>query len=112
MSSTKEKRADSTAAIGPRRKALSVTFFRNKSATTLEARDMSLGELCEVILGTNAESKDYLPWLKLATFGDSRSDKGSLRHDANVIWITGIEGDYDGEVLSFENATKAIKAER
>jgi hypothetical protein len=68
------------------------TFFRNKSAATLTARDMSLEELRELILGTSADIKDDLPWLKLAAFGDKRSDKGSLRHDTNVVSISGIEG--------------------
>jgi putative DNA primase/helicase len=88
------------------------TFFRNKSATTLTARDMSLEELRDLILKTSAAAKPDLPWLKLATFGDKRSDKGSLRHDANVISISGIEADYDDEVMSFDEATEILEAAR
>jgi Primase C terminal 2 (PriCT-2) len=85
------------------------TFFRNKSAAKLTAGDMSLEELRELILGTNAATKDKLPWLKFATFGDNKSDKGSLCHDANIISISGIEADYDGEEISFEEAVAFIK---
>ncbi len=91
-------------------KVISITFFRNKSAAKLTARDMSLEELRELILGTNADVKDDLPLLKLATFGDKRSDKGSLRQDANVVSISGIEADYDEEETPFEEATKIVEA--
>ena len=44
--------------------------------------------------------KSACPWIKLATFGDKRSPKNSLRHDANVLAISGVEGDYDLKTLS------------
>ena len=91
-------------------KLIRITFFRNKSAATLETRDMSLEELCELIIGTNTESKGELPLLKCATFGDERTDKGSLRHDANVNSISGLEADYDSEEMSFEEAIKIVEA--
>jgi hypothetical protein len=53
-------------------------------------------DLAALIRGTTASRKDHLPWLKLARFGDLRTDKNSLRHDANVLAVTGIEADYDG----------------
>jgi hypothetical protein len=87
-------------------------FFRKKSAATLTARDMSLEGLCQLILGTDAATKDKLPWLKLATFGGDKSDKGSLRHDANVASISGIEADYDDEEMPFEAAIKIVEAAR
>ena len=93
-------------------KLIRITFFSNKSAATFTVRDMSLGELRELILGTNADIKDDLPWLKLATFGDKRSDKGSLRHDANVVSVSGIEADYDGEEIPFNEATKIAEGAR
>ena len=52
--------------------------------------------------------KDSCPLIKLARFGDKRSDKKSLRHDPNVIEITGIEGDYDGEVIDLGEAQTMI----
>ena len=55
-----------------------------------------------------APSKPQLPWLKLARFGELRSDKGSLRHDANVLAISGIEADYDGEEMPFDEAVERL----
>jgi Protein of unknown function (DUF3987) len=93
-------------------KLVQVTFFSDASAKKLKARDVSLEELRDLILKTNAAAKADLPWLKLATFGDKRSDKGSLRHNANVLSISGIEADYDGEVMSFDEAAKILEAGR
>lgn len=43
--------------------------------------------------------KSAQPLIKLAMFSSHRTAAHSLRHDANVTWVTGIEGDYDrGEV--------------
>ena len=44
---------------------------------------------------TLAEAKGDLPMVKLAQFGDLRTKKHCLRHNKNVLKITGIEGDYD-----------------
>lgn len=55
-------------------------------------------------------SKDKCPWLKMARFGITRSAKGSLRTNENVIDIFGIEGDYDGEVFSIEDARAQLQA--
>lgn len=54
--------------------------------------------------------KEDMPLLKLATFGALRSDKGSLRNDANVVCVTGIEGDYDGEQISVADAKRRLEA--
>jgi hypothetical protein len=53
-----------------------------------------------------------LPWIKLARFGDVKSDKKSLRHDGNVTAITGVEADYDGEVISFDEAVEVAEKAR
>ena len=47
--------------------------------------------------------------VKLATFGDERTAKGSLRHDANVLEIDGVEGDYDGKKVSPETAIALLE---
>jgi hypothetical protein len=88
---------------------LHVTFFRGKSAMTLWTKDMTLEALRGLIQTTDASEKDALPWLKLATFGDKKSDKWSLRHDANVNSISGVEGDYDRKLMSFETAYERLK---
>ena len=51
-----------------------------------------------------------MPWLKLARFGLNWTAKGCLRHDANVIGVTGCEIDYDGERIGFDEAVAALRA--
>jgi hypothetical protein len=54
-------------------------------------------------------SKDKCPLIKMAGFGTHRTEKGSLRNNENVISISGIEGDYDGEVVSLELAREMLQ---
>jgi putative DNA primase/helicase len=54
------------------------------------------------------ESKHACPLFKLATFGGHRTEKGSLRSDENLEQISGVEGDYDGEVVSEEQAADLL----
>jgi hypothetical protein len=90
------------------RERLGVTFFPNFAAQTLTAKEMSLTELRGLILSTTAARKDALPWLKLAMFGDERTRNNSLRHNANVKAITGVELDYDAEEMTFEEAVAIL----
>src|SRR6516164_7758552 len=87
-----------------------VTFFKDFAANTYTTDNLTLTELRELVLNAAAREKGKLPWLKLARFGNKRSEKGSLRHDANVLEITGCEVDYDGEKISFDDAYNALKA--
>ncbi len=48
--------------------------------------------------------KEQQPLISLCRYGNQRTDKGSYRHAANVIECYGIEGDYDGELVSLESA--------
>jgi hypothetical protein len=89
--------------------AIHISFFQNFAASSISVKELSLSDLAKLILNTTAPSKDKLPWLKLAKFGDKRSPKNSLRYDANVLCITGIETDYDGGVLSLDAAAGIIK---
>ena len=65
--------------------------------------------LAELIRTTTAPEKARLPWLKLARFGNARSEKGSLRNDRNVIAVCGIEADYDGEKIMFAEAVEILQ---
>jgi P4 family phage/plasmid primase-like protien len=85
-----------------------VTFFTHHSATTRREERLDLAALVGRIHATSAPTKEQLPWLKLARFGDTRTDKGSLRHNANVIAITGLEGDYDLGEKSLADAKDII----
>jgi hypothetical protein len=86
-----------------------VTFFDDGFARSLRGEDMTLAALHELIGNTTAPSKDKLPLLKLARFGSVRSASGSLRHDANVISVSGVEGDYDGEEMAPDEALKRLE---
>ena len=57
---------------------------------------------------TEYPSKKAMPLIKLARFGDKRTPKGSLRHDANVIASTGLELDYDGKDGIWPNISEVI----
>jgi hypothetical protein len=46
--------------------------------------------------------------VKLARFGNARTKKGSLRHDRNAIAVTGIEADYDGGSMTFDEAVEIL----
>ena len=54
-------------------------------------------------------SKEQCPWIKLATFGDIRSDAGSLRTNANTKAVYGVEGDYDKEIVTIEGAIAMLE---
>jgi hypothetical protein len=53
--------------------------------------------------------KDESPMLKLAMFGLKRSPKNSLRSDPNVLRVTGLEGDYDAEEITPEEAVRRLE---
>jgi len=55
-------------------------------------------------------SKHDAPLIKLASFGAALSLKGSIRHDANVTAIYGVEGDHDAETMSPEEAVNRLAA--
>jgi hypothetical protein len=86
-----------------------VTFFDHHSARFKRERKLTLAELAELIEASTDERKDLLPWLKLARFGNQSSEKGSLRHNANLLAMSGCEGDYDGEEISVDQAREIIE---
>src|SRR5262249_34821230 len=87
---------------------VAVTFFTDRTATTSREERLSLPELANVIQTTAAPTKEQLPWLKLARFGDHRSKGGALRNNDNVLAITGIESDYDRKQMSLADAKDII----
>jgi hypothetical protein len=86
-----------------------VTIFPDRFAKSLTEVNPNLAELHESLLKTTAKTKQDLPLIKFATFGDKRTDKGNLRHDGNVLSISGIEVDYDGEKIQFNDAVTIVK---
>jgi hypothetical protein len=89
--------------------SLTLTLFRDYGATGKKQRTVTGDDLCTLIRDTSAPAKGELPWLKLARFGNSKTDKGSLRHDRNVIAITGVEADYDGGRITFDEAVETAE---
>jgi hypothetical protein len=85
-------------------RSVSVTFFPDQWAKSKQVRTLMLAELGDLILKTSAKSKDGLPWLKFAVFGEERTEKNCLRHNDNVLTISGIELDYDAKQITFDQA--------
>lgn len=92
----------------PLDRAFPVTFFSDKFAETKTEVSMTLRGLTEGIRNTRTDTKDKLPWLKLAVFGQKKSARGSLRHDKNLVEIGGIEADYDDEMITVDRARTII----
>jgi hypothetical protein len=88
---------------------LAVSFFSDYAAREKRQEMFTPGTLADLIRSTTAPAKNQLPWLKLARFGAWVSEKGSLRHDRNVIAVSGVEADYDGENISFEEVCETLE---
>jgi putative DNA primase/helicase len=88
---------------------LRLTGFEDVHAKKKEEIELSFDQFAKLICEPKPHpSKDSCPLLKLATFGDIRTDKGSLRHDANVLSVYGVEGDYDAGVMPFDEAVARL----
>lgn len=86
---------------------LTITFFQDEHASWKKEEVGTLRELAPIVRDTNGATKALLPWLKLAQFGDFRK-KTSLRNNANVVSISGVEADYDGESLTLRHAQQVL----
>jgi len=86
-----------------------VTFFDDKFASVKYEDELTLPELAAEIRDFTDSSKGRLPWLKLARFGDTPTSKNCLRHNKNVLEITGIEIDYDAGEMSFDHAVSSLR---
>ena len=86
------------------------TRFVDASATSKREIDHSWAELGAHIAESGPyPAKSVCPWLKLARFGDARTDKGSYRHNANLVSVTGVEIDYDAEAISPAEAISRLE---
>jgi hypothetical protein len=86
-----------------------ITLFRSVSATNAEEHEVNALELAATIARNTFDRKEECPLLKTARYGERRSAKGSLRHDANVTAITGVIADYDGEELAFSQLVEQLR---
>ncbi|WPY95262.1 phage/plasmid primase, P4 family [Limimaricola variabilis] len=94
-----------------------MTFTRFPNRTGYEKRKVrvSLRKLAAQIGAKTAKSKEELPWIKAATFGDdtSLSPSGkSYRTNANVEAVNGVEGDHDTGAMQPEEARALLQAAR
>jgi hypothetical protein len=94
---------------------LAVTFFFTAGAWRKKEEFLSLRALAPRIKTVTGQQKSRLPWLKLASFGDDRLPhdanppaRWSLRHNANVLAISGVEVDYDRGALTVEDAVHTV----
>jgi hypothetical protein len=94
---------------GTKVKSLGITLFPSEAAQSKAYKVATLEELRDGILATSRPSKAELPWLKAARFGDKRSKKNALRHDDNVLAITGICVDYDEKKISVDEIVKRLR---
>ena len=91
------------------------TGFHDEFARTKLEYLMSPRALAALIRDTRAALKVRLPLAKLATFGEHRTAKGSLRSDDNVLEVCGCECDYDsalnhyGRPIDFAEARQVLK---
>lgn len=89
---------------------LALTRFDDVKARTTRTGSLSLRKLADGIRKRHASEKKALPLLKLGTFGHAKTPNGSLRHDANLLAVSGIEGDYDAGSVTPDEAVDRLKA--
>lgn len=98
------------ASVAGASKPLRVSFFAALQADAVTPWDGQWSDLCAYLQNPpEYPTKAACPLLKLAAFGDARTPKGSLRHDANVTAIYGVEGDHDASTMSPEEATLLLQ---
>lgn len=80
---------------------MKITLFPDLFATTKQEHDLPWPAIVAKLTDPKQfAKKSESPLLKLGTFGDRRSERASLRSDDNMLVVTGLEGDYDGEVVT------------
>jgi hypothetical protein len=87
---------------------ISLTYFTDHTGIYATPDRTTLRALIPKLTNTTAASKAALPWTKLAQFGQQRTEKSSLRHNANVLAIHGVEADYDGEQITLDSARRVM----
>ncbi|KFE34903.1 hypothetical protein DW2_10069 [Thioclava atlantica] len=104
-----QKMPDKNTKSADARQPLTLTRFPTRGAFQKKELTFSLADLARWIADQRAESKDGLPWIKLATFGPDKTPKKSLRHNANVRTVTGLEADYDAGNMTPDAARDALE---
>lgn len=86
-----------------------LTWWPDVKAQSADLLELPWSSLVDRLYELPPHPKDQAPLIKFATFGDKRTKKGSLRHDQNVLQVTGVEGDYDSGKVSPEEARQRLE---
>lgn len=87
------------------------TLFPDQHATTKSEHELPWSAICDGIANAaEYAGKGACPWISLARYGDAPSENGCLRYADNVLAITGLEGDYDAERVSIDEAAHMARA--
>lgn len=87
------------------------TEFPDKFSTTKKEFAGTWADLIERLQTAGKfPSKASCPWIKIATFGVKRTKDKSLRSNENVQFVYGVEGDYDGEMISIAAAKAKLES--
>ena len=89
---------------------LPLTVFPDTTGRTKRDMTRSLAEIADAIPCRVAARKSRLPLIKLGTFGNVATAEGSLRHNANMRTIEGVEGDHDAGTFTAEEAGALLEA--
>ena len=87
---------------------LAITPIKDETGAEMRRIDVTLPVLAEHIRFRTAAGKMQLPWLKLAIFGNKRSEKNSLRTNENTLRISGVEVEQDAGEIAFGTALATI----
>lgn len=83
-------------------KKITITLFDGLRGDRYDQDTLAMHDLARKIEQTNARSKKRLPLIKLGVFDGPRCD-------ANLIEITGVEGDYDGGEMGLRQAERRLR---
>lgn len=89
---------------------MQIALFGDRFATTCEHRELSWPDLVAYLTNPpEFPSKEACPLIKLGAFGNQYSAKGSLRHDSNVQFVSGVEGDHDAGLIQPRDAALLLE---
>lgn len=85
------------------------TCFPNPKALKRRERETTFPQLCDMLEKLAPRDKKTAPLIKMATFSGKPNDKGCLRYDSAVTAVTGVEGDYDAELVTPDEARERLE---
>lgn len=87
-----------------------ISIFPDVAAATVATHDVTWQDIIAQCKAPPIyPSKQACPLIKLASVGNDRTVKGSLRHDANITSVSGVECDYDAGILQPADAAAILE---